>query len=244
MKCGPMNLPLPHLAHGNSYLLRLSFGGAFNGSIGRWIPPRETTLLRYVQMLIQAYATARHTFEYFERASMRCKQAGLTNAAEFILRKAEEERGHERLAALDLSVLGYSAIDAERVAPPLRSRDLFGLLRHYTNVDHPISCLGYAFALEYYANFRDSTFMADIERVVPQATKANRCFAVHSGEGSDSLHMAELNDFVDSLDTSLFVHVLAAAYETATILSTPVDDDFLSDREIELRYRDARTQIQ
>lgn len=223
----------------NSDLMRMMFYGAFSDSLGRWLRRQELTLPRYILMLIQAYATSKQTTPQFLQAAMRCQLEQLDIYAEFIQRKAHEERGHEMLAEYDLLALGYNAEKAEESIKPSRSDQLTRLLINLVNDSHPISCLGYAFALEYFANFRNEQFFSRTEKIVPANVHANRCFSVHSSLGSDSHHIQELDRFSDSIPKALFSSVLVAVFDTATILATPNEDDFLDDNDIVQKLQSA-----
>lgn len=216
----------------NSAFLVHSFGGAFLKYETHWKFTRPLNRNTYIAMLTAAYVTAGATSKFFPVAVQRCKLNGYDFEAEFIAEKLREETGHDRLAIADLRALGYDVVRLVDSLPLERHQRLSKMLRSLCQSEHPVSCLGYAFTLEYFASFRDADFLKKIDGVTPIQTKANRTFSVHSGEGADADHINELFCFIDDMRRELFVEVLAATMQTAEILAEPDDLDTISDTEL------------
>lgn len=147
----------------------------------------------YASYLVQTYHYVRWTTPLLAEAGERMKRLGQhPELAELLVRKAVEERGHERWLLADLRNLGWPA---ERVEGAARypAVDAYVAWNRYTSVSGvPTAFLGTAYVLEYLSVQRAAR---TVERLlsadaIPNIRKAVTFLRGHGD--ADGEHVAEL----------------------------------------------------
>lgn len=195
-------------------------------------PPPALNPERWAWRLIGAYTTTSATPRLMREAGSRVARNGRHRLAAHCRAVAQEEDGHDRLALRDLAALGY---DAPALVTDVVHPTAAALVAYFENTvrsPHPVSCLGYAYALERRASVVPRDYVEAVERVLPRGVRATRCLRVHSSIGSDGRHVAEAVEVIAGLPPADRRRVATACYETARLLSSPppgslVDDEAL-----------------
>ena len=158
--------------------------------------------------------------------------AGRRDLSEFVLRKADEETGHDRLALLDLEALGLPEAEVIRLIQPPSASVLVSKLRGYVKSPEPIALLGFSYCMERMTIEKDETFISSIDEICSPKS-ASRFLRVHSGTGNDRDHTNEQLTLFETLDFDELTIVARAAFETAKTIAT-LDTIYqtLSDEEI------------
>jgi pyrroloquinoline quinone (PQQ) biosynthesis protein C len=134
---------------------------------------------------------------------------------------ADEEAGHDLLALRDLDALGIRSAEFVKKVQTANTVALVRLFKTLAEGAHPISVLGYAYALERGALSRTRDLVAAIEAILPAGTMATRCLRVHSAVGTDARHVEESLDFIARLSGADRAHIARAAFETAVTTTVP-----------------------
>ncbi|MFL5357951.1 iron-containing redox enzyme family protein [Archangium sp.] len=154
----------------------------------------------YAHYLVQTYHYVRWTTPLLTEASYRMERLGQhPRLAELLLRKAAEERGHERWLLADLKNLGWPAGRAKgaKRGPAV---DAYIAWNHYTTLSGvPAAFLGTAYVLEYLSvqRARGSVEHLLAANTIPNIRKAVTFLRGHAD--ADSHHVAELASVLRSL---------------------------------------------
>lgn len=149
----------------------------------------------YAAWLAQTYHYVRWTTPLLERAGRRMQRLGQHPVlAELLLRKATEERGHERWLLADLKNLGWRPEEVERTEPCPAVAAYVAWNRFTSEVGSPTAFLGTAYMLEHLSVHRAGQAVERLlERgAIPDIHKAVTFLRGHAGE--DVSHVAELNE--------------------------------------------------
>jgi pyrroloquinoline quinone (PQQ) biosynthesis protein C len=149
------------------------------------------------------------------------------------LQKAKEEKGHDRLALLDIQSLGY---DAEAVVKALVPPAAVALIDYFTRSvqdDDPIDCVGYTYTMERLSLGIGEEYIEKVEGLLPLKTNATRCLRVHSSVGADAEHVDENVSLIAQLTSSERTRIARACYETALMCFSPPPEGYISDEELQ-----------
>lgn len=155
---------------------------------------------RYVHYLLQTYHYARWTTPLMAEAGRRMKRLGLhSRLGDLLLRKSDEERGHERWLLADLRNLGWSAERVERQMPNPAVTAYVAWNRFTSRCGRPEAFLGTAYVLEYLSVHRASQ---SVERLlathnIPNIRKAVTFLKAHGT--ADERHVEELTSLLSPL---------------------------------------------
>jgi len=155
---------------------------------------------RYVHYLIQTYHYARWTTPLMAEAGRRMKRLGLhSRLGDLLLRKSDEERGHERWLLADLRNLDWSAERVERQMPNPAVTAYVAWNRFTSRCGRPEAFLGTAYVLEYLSVHRASQ---SVERLlathnIPNIRKAVTFLKAHGT--ADERHVEELTSLLSPL---------------------------------------------
>jgi pyrroloquinoline quinone (PQQ) biosynthesis protein C len=193
------------------------------------------TLPRYIRWLIRYHLFTAQTPALLRRGAQNLCAAGRRDLSEFVLRKADEETGHDRLALLDLEALGLPAAEVIRLIQPPSASVLVSKLREYVESPEPIALLGFSYCMERMTIEKDESFISSIDEICSPKS-ASQFLKVHSGMGNDRDHTDEQLALFETLDFDQLTIVARAAFETAdTIATLDTIDQILSDDEIDHR---------
>jgi pyrroloquinoline quinone (PQQ) biosynthesis protein C len=154
----------------------------------------------YAHYLVQTYHYVRWTTPLLAGAGHRMKRLGHSlRLAELLLRKASEERGHERWLLADLKNLGWPArrVETSERSPAVEAYIAWNRYTALSGV--PTAFLGTAYVLEYLSVHRAS---GAVERLLAANTIPNIRKAVTflRGHGDvDGDHVAELRSVLRSV---------------------------------------------
>ena len=197
------------------------------------VRPPALTATRWVWRLAGAYHSSRFTSTLMEEAARRFAEAERWNLAEWALHKANEERGHDRLALLDIKSMGY---DAEAVVRELVPPGAVTVVDYFTRSvqdDDPIDCVGLSYGCERLGTFLGEEYIQSVRALLEPNINATRWLRVHSGVGSEVEHVEDIVELVASLTVQERIRVARACYETALLRFTPPSEGYISDSELQ-----------
>ncbi len=194
--------------------------------------PPALTRLRWIWRLAGSYHLTHTTHQLMAEAAEKFTSMGHDRLAEWALQKADEERGHDQLALLDIRSMGY---EAEAVVEALVPPAAMALVDYFTRSVqdlNPIGCVGYSYTMERLATGIGEEYIQAVEALMPAGIQATRCLQVHSGIGADLEHVEETVKLVSGLNPQERVDVAAACYETALLCFSPPKEGYISDEEL------------
>jgi hypothetical protein len=150
------------------------------------------------------------------RAARRFALDGRGDLAGWALAVAQDE-DHDHLALADLAELGYPP-DIVAMPCPQPMRAAIEYFEACVDGNTPVSCLGYAYALERPAALVDASYVDAVRTVLPPNVDATRCLRWHSSLGEEPGHIDSLLRVIAGLPAGDRAAVAQAAYETAQIL--------------------------
>jgi hypothetical protein len=157
---------------------------------------------RYIESLIAALFSSRHTYRVFLEISHRNDISN--NFRIFFRKKARDEKNHELLSILDLNDTGYKIQDAIALAKKSgtlrKSIKLTRCLRQVAKSDKPVLAISYAYLLEFSALGRKQEFFDAVKNLFGNRFTGIRTFSVHSSLGLDEKHFSELDRFLCACD--------------------------------------------
>lgn len=194
--------------------------------------PPALTPTRWVWRLAGSYHLCRFSAQLMEEAAQRFAASDRNILANWALEKASEERGHDRLALLDIQSMGYQA-DAvvEALFPPAAEALVNYFIRSVWRPD-PITSVGYSYTMERLALGVKEKYIQQVEALLPPGTNATRCVRVHSGVGADAEHVEETLEMLAGRAAEDVTRVANACYETALLCFSPPKQDYISDQEL------------
>ena len=195
--------------------------------------PPALNATRWVWRLAGAYHSSRFTSKLMEEAAENFAAAERWNLQEWALQKADEERGHDRLALLDIRSMGY---DAEAVVEELVPSAAMIFIDYFTRSvqdDDPIDCVGCSYASERLGTFLGEDYIQHVQALLPSSTHATRWLRVHSGAGAEVDHVKDLVEVIASLTLQERIRVARACYETALLRFTPPSEGYISDSKLQ-----------
>ena len=195
--------------------------------------PPALTSTRWVWRLAGAYHSSRLTSTLMEEAAKRFAEAERWNLAEWALHKADEERGHDRLALLDIRAMGY---DAEAVVEALVPPGAVIFIDYFTRSvqdSNPIDCIGCCYANERLGTLVAEEYIQSVQALLPSSIRATRWLRVHSGVGAEVKHIEDIVELVASLTPQERIRAARACYETASLRFTSPPEGYISDSKLQ-----------
>ena len=198
------------------------------------VRPPALTATRWVWRLAGQYYLTHAYPPLIEKAAMGFAAFGHTRLAEWALQKADEERGHDRLALLDIKSMGYDVEAVVEAVVPPPAVTLVDYLTRSAQDDDPIDCVGYSYTLERLSTgMVDEKYIQQVKMLLSSNTHATRCLRVHSSVGHDAEHVEETVEMVAELTPQERVRVARACYETALLCFSPPSEGYISDEELQ-----------
>ncbi|MEH2406072.1 hypothetical protein [Nostoc sp.] len=195
--------------------------------------PPALTPIRWVWRLAGLYHLCHSTPQLMEEAAQHFASADRQSLAQWALKKAKEEAGHDQLALLDIQSMGYEAqAVVEALVPPAAKALVDHFTRTVQNSD-PIDCVGYSYTAERLAICRGLEYIQRIEVLLPSGKNATRCLGVHSAIGTDVEHVEEAVEMIAELTPNEQTRVAKACYQAALLRFSPPVKDYISDEEIQ-----------
>ncbi|ATB28660.1 iron-containing redox enzyme family protein [Melittangium boletus] len=173
----------------------------------------------YANYLVQTYHYARWSTPLLAEAGQRMKNQGRhVQLGELLLRKADEEHGHERWLLADLKNLGWPAGRVERTVPNPAVTAYIAWNRFTSRCGRPEAFLGTAYVLEYLSVHRASRA---VERmlatgIIPNIRKAVTFLRSHGS--ADIGHVAELASVLSPLEDREEQSALLLSARTTRVL--------------------------
>jgi hypothetical protein len=204
------------------------------------------THTRWVWRLAGAYHLTHSYPLLIEEAAWRFEKMGRKNLSRWAAQKAREERGHDRLALLDIQSMGYKAEAVVEALIPPSAVALVNYLAQSVYATDPIGCVGYSYTLERLATGIKEKHIQPIEALLPPGNRATRCLRAHSGVGVDVEHVEETVEMLAGLAPQERVRVARACYETALLYFSPAKEDDILEEELQhiLKPLESRTHLQ
>ncbi|MDJ0897809.1 MAG: hypothetical protein QNJ55_03280 [Xenococcus sp. MO_188.B8] len=197
------------------------------------VRPPALTLRRWVWRLAGSYYLCSPVPELMKDAAKGFALNGHNVLAQWALQKAEEEKGHDRLALLDIQSLGY---DSEAVINKLVPPAAMALIDYFTRSardNDPIDCVGYAYTMERMSLGIGLEYIEKVDSLMPQGIDATRNLRVHSSFGADIKHTKETVEMVTKLNAKERTRIAVACYETALLCFSPPSGGYISDEELQ-----------
>jgi pyrroloquinoline quinone (PQQ) biosynthesis protein C len=188
---------------------------------------------RWIWHLAGQYHLTHFTPQLMQKAAQIFAAAGRYSLAQWATQKAIEERGHDRLALLDIQSLGYKAEAVVEALVPLSAEVLLDYFTRSVESSDPISCVGYSYTLERLALAISEEYIQAVETLLPLGTNATRCLRVHSGVGSDVEHVEETVELIAALTPEERTCVAIACYETALLYFSSPQRGYPSDEKLQ-----------
>lgn len=195
--------------------------------------PPALSRTRWIWHLAGQYHLTHSTPRLMQEAAQLFAAAGRESLAQWATQKAIEERGHDRLALLDIQSLGYKGEAVVEALVPPSAKVLLDYFSRSVQASDPISCVGYSYTLERLALAISEEHIQAVEALLPLGIRATRCLRVHSGVGSDVEHVEETVELVAGLTSEERTRVAIACYETALLYFSSPQRSYPSDEELQ-----------
>jgi pyrroloquinoline quinone (PQQ) biosynthesis protein C len=195
--------------------------------------PPALSLMLWIWNLAAQYHLTHSVPQLMEEAAQRFATSGREALAQWAAQKAIEERGHDRLALLDIQSLGYDAKAVVQALVPPPAQVLFDYFTRSVQTPDPIACVGYSYTQERLALAIGDERIQAVETLLPPGTNATRFLRVHSGVGSDVEHVQESVEMVAGLTPEERTRVAIACYETALLYFSSSQKGYPSDEELQ-----------
>ncbi|MEM8828806.1 MAG: hypothetical protein AAGE96_05545 [Cyanobacteria bacterium P01_G01_bin.19] len=197
------------------------------------VVPPEMTPNRFVWQLAGAYQITHVVPPLMKQASERFASLNRHILSSWAFEKSQEEKGHDRLALLDLQSLGYRAEELVSSIVPRAATSLVDYFTRSVNDSDPIDCVGFTYAIERISLGTKEEHIQNIESLLPQGINATRCIRVHSAVGADAGHVDENVEMIAGLSAAERIRVVRACYETALLIFSPPQEGYHSEAELE-----------
>ena len=194
--------------------------------------PPALTSTRWIWRLASAYHLTDHVPQLMEVAAKGFEDRNRPDLQDWALEKAEEERGHDKLALLDIQSLGYDAEAVVKALVPPAAVALKDYFWRNVRDSDPIDCVGYTYTMERLSLGIGAEYIQKVEALLPPNVNATRCLRVHSALGADANHVGENVSLVAGLSAPERSRIARACYETALMLFSPPSGEYITDAEI------------
>ena len=197
------------------------------------VKPPALTLTRWIWRLASSYHLTRFVSQFMEEAAEGFARHQRSNLEAWALEKAEEEKGHDLLALLDIQSLGYDAEAMVEALVPPAAIALSDYFKRSVRADNPIDCVGYSYTMERLSMGVGNDYIQKVESLLPSDVKATRCLRVHSSVGADADHVGENVALIAELSAQERSRIARACYETALMCFSPPPEEYVSDEKIQ-----------
>ncbi len=191
------------------------------------------TPLRYAWQVIGHYHTMHPTVGLMREAAERFWALGRRDLAEFAEQTAFQEKGHDRLAILDLEELGF---DGEAIVAALCPSAAARLVKYFTRcirTPEPLEAFGFMYGGERTCVSIGRDYVERLQAMLPPSVHATRTLRVHSGIGVEVEHVADSLQVIAQLSASERTRIARAAYERTVVTFTPPEDGYPQESEVE-----------
>ncbi|GAX38293.1 hypothetical protein [Nodularia sp. NIES-3585] len=199
--------------------------------------PPAFTPAQWVWQLAGAYHLTHSYPPLIEKAAQGFERMGRKDLSQWATQKATEERGHDRLALLDIQSMGYKAEAVVEVLLPHTTKALVNYLTQRVQETDPIGCVGYSYTIERIATSIKEKHIQSLEYQLPVGIRATRCLRVHSGIGNDVEHVKEIVAMVTELAPQERIRVATACYETALLEFNLSKEDYILEEKLQYILR-------
>lgn len=196
------------------------------------VRPPALTSTRWIWRLASAYHMTSEIPEIMEVAARGFAVNNCFALEAWALEKAEEEKGHDKLALLDIKSLGYDAEAVVKALVPPAAKALKDYLKRSVADSNPIDSVGYTYTMERLSLGVGADYIQNVEALLPSGVNATRCLRVHSSIGADAGHVGENVSLVAELSAPKRSRIARACYETALMLFSPPSGEYITDAEI------------
>lgn len=193
----------------------------------------ELTAARWVWRLAGSYHTTHSTPALLRRVAERFVSSGQWDLAKWASEKAVEEQGHDQLALLDISAMGYDPATVIAQFVPSAAKELVDYFSMQVEAVNPIGVVGYSHTLERLAMRVNTSTICAIESILPKTVNATRCLRTHSSIGADANHVKENIEVISRLSLSEQKSIATSCYETAKMCFTPPQEGYISELELQ-----------
>ena len=197
------------------------------------VKPPALTSTRWIWRLASAYHLTRYVPQLMEEAARGFARHQRLDLEAWALEKAEEEKGHDLLALLDIQSLGYNAEAVVEALVPPAAIALTDYFKRSVQDSDPIDCVGYSYTMERLSMGVGLDYIQKVESLLPSNVKATRCLRVHSSVGADADHVGENVALIAELAAPERSRIARACYETALMCFSPPPGEYVSDAEIQ-----------
>lgn len=204
--------------------------------------PPALTPTRWVWRLAASYHLSHPTPILMEEAAHRFAKADRKILAQWTAQKARQEKGHDRLALLDIQSMGYKAEAVVKALFPPAAVALVDYFTRSVQAPDPIGCIGYSYTMERLAVCRGEKYIQKVKAMLPPRTNATRWLRVHSSVGSDVEHVEETVEMMAKLTPEECVKVATACYETALLCFSSPEENYISDEKLKNILRQLKLQ--
>ncbi|MEL6578381.1 MAG: hypothetical protein AAFQ14_01405 [Cyanobacteria bacterium J06621_12] len=201
-------------------------------AISSEVRPPALTSTRWIWRLASAYHLTSHVSQLMEVAAQGFADRNLSHLQAWALEKAEEEKGHDKLALLDIQSLGYDAEAVVKALVPPAAKALKDYFWRNVRDSNPIDCVGYTYTMERLSLGIGADYIQKVEALLPPNVNATRCLRVHSSLGADANHVGENISLVAELSAPERSRIARACYETALMLFSPPSAEYITNTEI------------
>lgn len=148
---------------------------------------------QYARYLANAWHYARNSPKVMAIASARCMDDHPELAA-YLLRHAEEERGHDQWALADLRALGVKETSVRESAPVPACAAMIGYIHYVAGVANPVGLFGWMYILEAVGEDLGAAIAGKLKAAMP--SDASHRFVTGHGV-SDVGHTHELTEQIE-----------------------------------------------
>jgi len=231
---GPFAQPMtgPGSVETTRRLLDAAVGAAQRMVIGDE-PKPPLTPVRYAWQLVGHYHTMGPTTPLMDEAAERFLAVGRTDLAEFARQTAHQEKGHDRLAVLDLEDLGY---DTKALLPALCPPTAAALVEFFTRcirVPEPVEAFGFMYAGERTCVCIGRDYVERVQAMLPRGINATRALRVHSALGVEVEHVGDSLEIIARLPARDRTRIARAAYERTLVTFKPPEGGYPREAELE-----------
>lgn len=208
--------------------------------------PPAFTRAQWVWQLAGAYHLTHSYPPLIEEAAQRFKKIGRQNLSQWAADKGRDERGHDKLALLDIKSMGYNAQAVVKTLTPPSTAILVNYFTQSLQAPNPIGGIGYTYTMERIATGIKEKHIQSVEAFLPPGIHATRCLRAHSSLGADVKHVEETVEVIAGLVHEERLRIAVVCYETAFLYFTSIEEDYVSEEQLQnvLKPLESRTHLQ
>ncbi|MDJ0567829.1 MAG: hypothetical protein QNJ53_02170 [Pleurocapsa sp. MO_192.B19] len=197
------------------------------------VRPTVLTPISWIWQLAEAYHLSNPISKLMEEACIGFSTIGRWSLAEWAAHKANQEKGYDRLALLDIQSMGSDAQAVVEALVPLAAEALIDYLICCVRDWNPIDCVGYSYKVESLAMTVKEEYIDEVEILLPPDVNATRYLRAYSSVGANTKHLEETVEVVAGLAAKERIRVAVACYKTALLCFNPATEDWMSDKELQ-----------